>query len=304
MEFWNGTSVDAAKIEGNQAYKDMMRSLDIRDPTINDHAQLPGRIPGDCRVVGSRPQHDVLSPLVCSLWEEPLKDMLAALRDSVAIYLPRSTTFSVVVAVPFPTSALFRESVRSIGSSLSLKVLYQIPAAEVVSMKLEPPFCIEVRMGTIAMHDGYDLVLAIDYTRAALTAMMLAGRCDGYHAERVLHDTSFGADGMSREANHSRVALKHALQQLTTLPMKCRFDGTRFDSIQRVILFGDGNNDTRLREVLGEVLQDRRLQYQVLGRGAFWSMFESAFDVARYAAQSCARTVHRSVSLASGIMIH
>lgn len=36
----------------------------------------------------------------------------------------------------------------------------------------------EVEMSPGAIHDGYDLFLVVEYTRTALTAMMLTGMCD------------------------------------------------------------------------------------------------------------------------------
>lgn len=292
----NGTFVDVVRIEGTRVYKDIMRSLDIRDPMVNNYAQSPTTHLD--HVLGENQQY-IRLPSVCSTWEEPLMDMLSVLRDSVESYLDESI-FTVGTTLPFPISNRFYEWLYSISFSISFEVLYRLPAGGLVSEKQDIPNFRERPMLIQNQHDDY-LVLTIDYAQAALTAMMLGGMCGGYHVERALHEPQFGSESMARDTKNVRVGLKHALQQFTVLPVKCCECDIRFNSIDEVVLFGDAVDDPQLREVLREVLNPK-LYDEIFDTGSNGpKKLQSAFDAARHAAHNCWCIRRQVIRAMSGI---
>ncbi|KAL2005637.1 hypothetical protein VTN00DRAFT_10130 [Thermoascus crustaceus] len=60
--------------------------------------------------------------------------------------------------------------------------------------------------------DPAQLILKVDYTRAALTALVVFEDCGVFEHRRVLHDTRLDADGLGLSSNSSRDDLARALR--------------------------------------------------------------------------------------------
>jgi hypothetical protein len=96
------------------------------------------------------------------------------------------------------------------------------------------------------------LMLSIDYSRAALTAVLIFEDCGVLRDRRVLHDTRLGTDGLQNsEAN--RNDLSHAIRTIASLPLKDG-DGVGKTRIENLALIGEDAGNSQLNKILKEVL--------------------------------------------------
>lgn len=71
--------------------------------------------------------------------------------------------------------------------------------------------------------DPSKLFLTVEYTRSALTALVVFQECRLYDVKRVLHETGLGVDNLSKEPSSDyRIKLEKALRDLTRQPVKTR----------------------------------------------------------------------------------
>lgn len=93
--------------------------------------------------------------------------------------------------------------------------------------------------------------MAVDYSRSALTAMLLREQnCMGLRVVGGLHEAKFGRDSWSSE---TRCRLEQELKKLIGIP-KAEAVGPRGERIDAVVMTGEASDDSRLREVLRDVL--------------------------------------------------
>lgn len=109
--------------------------------------------------------------------------------------------------------------------------------------------------------DPVQLILTVDYSRAALTALLVAEECGIFEYGRVLHSTRIGADSLSRGSdalgfNSSRSDLASALRDITRLPLEDG-NGSEVKQISELVLLGESAGDRRLHDVLNEVLGEQ-----------------------------------------------
>ncbi len=122
----------------------------------------------------------------------PLAGMLAALNTAAEFYFATSSS-TVEVVFPFPVSDDDRASLRAACSSLSLHM----------PMPAQPPAVIlaasahgigQKRAGASVEEtnepddDSAQLILTVDYSRAALTAMLVVEELGVFEYRRVCHD--------------------------------------------------------------------------------------------------------------------
>lgn len=268
-----------------------MRSSDIQHPMVNNYKQSPSQDKPYPHRFEEYSKEYLLPAPVCSTWEKPLRDMLAVLKDCVEMYLDEATP-SMKITLPYPLSHRFSDSVWSISSSLSLNDWHYLPAGALISQHEAGKHCKET-MGYYD-HDNF-LVLTIDYTQAALTAMILGRLCGRFHVERALHEPRFGAANLA--ANDDHMALKNALQQFIVLPVKCRKNERRFSSIDKVIVFGDAVNDPQIHRVLKEVLKQRPYDVVTDAYSNASQTPQPAFHAARQAAYDSGKHRYRMLLL-------
>jgi hypothetical protein len=177
-----------------------------------------------------------------------LARMLQALKTATESYLEVSIS-TVGVAFPFPISGFSLKRLHSAGSSVSLQI----------STSERPAGFYAARASIWDSEyscDDPQLVLTVEHTHAALTALLVYENCGYYEDRRVLHDTHLGADGLSGGSDGSHRDLVRALRDLTDLPLKDG-NGEGLTHIGRVILLGESAADPRLNVALKDVLGEQ-----------------------------------------------
>ncbi|KAL8809923.1 MAG: hypothetical protein Q9200_003001 [Gallowayella weberi] len=183
-----------------------------------------------------------------------LIQMLKALKTASESYF-QSTLLSAEVVVPFPASGTFFDALRSASSSLSI----EMPMSE------QPPAGIVVARALGLGRECLDeprkaeeeqLILTIDYSRAALTALLVYEECNIFEYRRMLHNISLGTDSMSNGHKDSRQSLLRALRTITNLPLGSG-NGAGLTQINEIILTGESAGDQQLEDVLREVQREQ-----------------------------------------------
>jgi hypothetical protein len=107
--------------------------------------------------------------------------------------------------------------------------------------------------------DGDDypekLILTIEYSRAALTALLVYEICGAYEHRRVVQDTRLGLDSI-QDGSADWSDLERALHEITELPLK---DGNSAElkHIDNLVLLGESARNSRMQNVLRNVLGER-----------------------------------------------
>jgi hypothetical protein len=123
------------------------------------------------------------------------------------------------------------------------------------------------------------LIVTIEYSRAALTALLVDEECGIFEYRRVVHDPRLGLDGIDgSEASWSD--LERALRKLTELPLQ-HGNGEGLKHISSVVVFGESARDSRMQNALRNVLGER---YNSLATadGAIQPLFAAARCAAWY----------------------
>ncbi len=260
--FSNGSFADIAKIEGGPAYKQMIRATDI----LKDMSKLgTGAIQAPLRLQSLR---DYLPPWLGgkNARTQSLSRMLEALKTATESYLETSLSTAEVV-MPFPVSNSYLHDLRSACSYLSLHMpLSAQPPAGILAARAHGiggncPSDTASKVSREQWDDPEQLILTIDYSRAALTALLVAEECSTFEYRRVLHDTRLGTDGLFRGSDSSgpdssRDDLARALRKLTSLPLEDG-NGEGLKQISELVLLGESASDRRLHDVLMEVLAEQ-----------------------------------------------
>ncbi|KAL8804291.1 MAG: hypothetical protein Q9182_002656 [Xanthomendoza sp. 2 TL-2023] len=256
----DGSSVNVAKIEGVPAYRQMMRATALLNDrattgyTLHDYALDQGTWATQA-TLGLQSLRNFLPPWLggddgCI---PPLIQMLKALKTASESYL-QSPLPAAEVVVPFPASGTFFDALRSACSSLSIRM----PMSE------QPPAGIVVARALGLGRECLDeprkaeeqLILTIDYSQAALTALLVYEECNIFEYRRMLHNTTLGTNSMSNGPKDSRESLLRALRTITELPLGSG-NGAELTQINELILTGESAGDQQLEDVLREVLREQ-----------------------------------------------
>ncbi|KAL8826791.1 MAG: hypothetical protein Q9170_007271 [Blastenia crenularia] len=148
--------------------------------------------------------------------------------------------------------------------------------------------------GLIGDFDGTcsdeQLILTVDYSRAALTASLIYDDCGITEIDgRILHDINFGADALSNSSEQVRAEMVLALRSLTTLPLHhCNGEGVT--EISALVFTGESAGNTELQDILKEALGEHsgRLLKGASDRlnGPVDPLFVTSREVAKYCWQS------------------
>ena len=198
-----------------------------------------------------------------NLQSQSLLLMLTALKTASESYLETPLSTAEIV-LPYPVSASFLTSLRSACSILSLHMpLSAQPPAGIFAARAhgiggkcntETPEPLE---STRAEEDPAQLILAVNYSRAALTGLLLVEECGVFKHRRVLHETSLGTDELDNSSRtRIREDLERALRDLTNLPLEDG-NGAGLRQISELVLVGESAGNGRLKETLRELLREQ-----------------------------------------------
>lgn len=231
---------------------------------------------------------------------QSLSRMLRALKTATESYLETPLSAAEVV-FPFPFSDSYLDTLRSACSSLSLHMPLsaQPPAGILAARVYDIRGNCKTAIGNEALEinqadDPEQLILTVDYSRAALTALLVAEECGIFEYRRVLHDTNLGADCLSffRGSdtpgcdNNIHSDLARAIRGVTDLPLEGG-NGAGLKPIRELVLLGESADDRLLHDVLNEVLgeQSGTLITHASERRA--RVIEPLFAASRGLAQDC-----------------
>ena len=229
--------------------------------------------------------------------------MLRALKVATESYL-EGPLLDAEVVVPFPVTNSFLDALRSACFSLSLSMpMSAQPPAGVLAARANGigGQCIN-GVETVdfpnsnQQQDPEQLILTVDYSRAAMTALLVAEECSVFEYRHVLHDTRLGTEELlSREKNDPRDLsttprdlLARALRNVTSLLPLEDGNGAGLSRISELVLLGESAGDRLLQDALTEVLSECSYDFPAaaLKRPAVGS-FDPLFAASRGVAIDC-----------------
>ena len=242
---------------------DAVRDNEISPQTLLDDSSQPS-IGAAQASLGLQSLRDYLPPWLGGkdARTRSLSWMLQALNTAAESYLETSLS-TVEVVVPFPASDSYLDALRSACSSLSLRM----------PMSAQPPAGIlaarahgirgKCTIGPVddtseqkQRDDLEQIILTVDYNRAALTALLIVEECGIFEYRRVLHNASIGTDGLSRGSKNGRDDLARALRQVTRLPLEDR-NGAGLKQISQLVLLGESADNQQLEDALKGILGEQ-----------------------------------------------
>lgn len=261
----NGTSIGIAKVEGGPSYKRMMRNqvwkMPSQDPPHARQDQLQ-------HVATRKPQirlqdiRDHLPPWLGGRAPDErtqlIKRMLQSLCGTAEAYT-ESDVHDIVTVFPGMPSPEIMKATKSATTSIGLH-LPAIGHSCAPSMAIYANRWARLGHGWIDENECYHwrerLVLAVDYSRAALTGALYAEDCFGLlDGIRGFQDTNLGKDAAWSNADGTgRSGVVEALRRLLHMPVVTD-EGNVLDRIHSVALSGEAGYDEHFRSILREVLQ-------------------------------------------------
>lgn len=208
---------------------------------------------------------------------QALKGMLKALKVAAESHLEAPVCTAQTV-LPFYFKDPYYQTLIKASASVSLSLPYP---------RLSPAGVWASEAYGLAGNCDYDgngtaekLIVAIEYSRAALTGLLILEECGIFESWRILHNTSLGLDGIQDRSEASWSDLEHALRKLTQLPIKDA-DGVELKHISNIVLIGESAGDSRMQNALRNVLGE---PYNSLATvdGAIQPLFAAARCVAWY----------------------
>jgi hypothetical protein len=202
--------------------------------------------------------------------------MLKALKVAAESNLEAPVCTGEII-LPFYFTEPYYQILSKASTSISLRLPY---------LRLEPAGIWAARAyGRVGdcnvWGDGPEkLILTIEYSRAALTALLVAEQCGVFEYRRVVHDTRLGLDGVQDGSEASWSDLERAVREIAELPLKYG-NGAGLKHISNVVLLGESAGDSRMQNAVRNVLAERYNSLATRG-GAIQPLFAAARCVAWY----------------------
>ena len=136
--------------------------------------------------------------------------------------------------------------------------------------------------------DHEQLIITVDYSRAAITALLVYEDCSVFESRRVLHDIQLGADELSgaNDLDTPRDLLARALREVISLPLEDG-NGAGLTRISELVLLGESAGDPRLHDALTEVLSERSYDFSAAAWKRPMGSFDPLFAASRGLALDC-----------------
>ncbi|KAF7195050.1 hypothetical protein HII31_03518 [Pseudocercospora fuligena] len=228
----NGTSVNVAKIEGSFGYKAMMRAQNWSMP--QDDAPYDGGgwsedLPHASFLAAKL---GLLRKAEPDLRTKALSEMLHSLRTAMESYLGTRFVAVDVVFPSRPSSAMVR-SLRLASSHLGVHLTGTSAGAGQIA-------AFDILGNNWDCDDPEKLIVTVEWSRAALTAMVYTEDCGIFEGIRGFQSFTLGSEDFS---DSKRIAILRKLRDLVQTP-------TEFDSIAAFIVLGENGGDDRLWSML------------------------------------------------------
>ena len=231
-----------------------MRSVDNED-----YAAGPQKITTSQKFLRALGIRDRLPPWLGgpTPFERSLSPMLRALKEATSAYMESPPSIAQI-SWPIRVSQLYLDAALAALSSLSIKAdcckhPEGIYAAYAYGTDTKCDF------DSWDPEKGYppdQLVLSVDYTRAALTVLFIDEYCGTLTEWRDMQNTSLGADSIDLNRQEVRAEVAAAFRAITKLPLEIG-NGEKLEYIDHVVFSGEFGDDSGLHEVLREVLREK-----------------------------------------------
>ena len=223
--------------------------------------------------------------------------MMSALRIALESYLEFGFLTAEVV-FPFPITKIIPDALRSVCSFLLLEMPLSVqPPAGVLAARAQGiggkcTTTMSDELSDVYQEDDcVQLILTIDYSRAALIALLLVEECGVFEYKRVLHNTEIGTDKLQP----NRDGLERALRIVTTLPLEDG-NGAGIQRISKLVLMGEFADDSRLNDELKKVLLEQALRHIAMMGDGRARTINPVFAASRGVAQDCCDRMNFSVN--------
>ena len=280
----NGSYVDIAKLPGGPSYRQAMRSTDNEN-----YAARPQSMTTTQKYLKTLGFRDHLPPWLGgpTPFEKSLSPMLRALKEAASTYMESPPSIAQV-SWPLRVSQPYLDATISALSSLSVEANCCDHPEEIYAARA---------YGTARECDfdpwdpdyGYpsdQLVLSVDYTGAALTVMLLDEYCGTFIEYRETQNTSLGADASDLDCQEVRAEVAAMFRESTELPLVLG-DGQRLEYFDYVVFSGEFGNDSRLQQVLREVIREKYDKPVAVSTKAVDRSLQPLFASSRGTAKTC-----------------
>ena len=193
--------------------------------------------------------------------------MLRTLKTATESYLEAPLSAAEIV-FPFPVSSSYLDTLRAACFSLGLHMPMSaqppagITAATARRIGGKCNYIVDDKVSEQNQEDDpAQLILTVDYSRAALTTLLVVEECGVFEVRRVVHDTNLGTDVLAKGSDNSgscstKDGLTNALHNVTHLPLKDG-NGAELTKISELVMLGESASNQRLINVLKDVLADQ-----------------------------------------------
>lgn len=189
---------------------------------------------------------------------QPLLPMLKALKSATESYLETAIMIAGIT-VPFYITKEFQFILDSARLSASLGGhKFGGTASDAAGMYAMYAYGIGVTECSLAPGMPLlpeQLILTVEYSKAALTAMLIYEECAVPQEKRLIHDTNLGSRHDGSEDHRS--SLESTLRDILELPIKDGFGGEDLTYISNLVVFGESAGDLHLHEALKRVLGEQ-----------------------------------------------
>jgi hypothetical protein len=263
--FPNGSAVDIAKIPGGPNYQETMRAAYLAEgQRAFPSAAVAGHqlewLDGLQSLLNVRSVRDHLPPWLGGKRPEsqPLLPMLTALKAAAECHL-EATIEDVGIVASFPVTEQYLETIRAACSSMHIS-MSTTAAYPLLAGSLAAPIYGVGRLCDDPYRSGIpnQMILAVDFSRAAVTAALFHEFCGIFEYRRVLHDTDFGLDQLRRDSELGSGLLQEklevSLRELVKLPLNDGGNGETVKYLSNLIMLGESAADPQLHNILKKVI--------------------------------------------------
>ena len=137
--------------------------------------------------------------------------------------------------------------------------------------------------------DPQQLVLTVEYSQSALTALLVHEDCGVFEVRRVRHSTELGLNQL-RKGSDPHIGLKKmesSLRELVKLPMNDGGNGKELNNINNLVLLGESADNSQLHVVLKKVLGEQFGGFADPARQRVINFIDPLFAASRGVALDC-----------------
>jgi hypothetical protein len=237
--FSNGSFADIAQIKGGSNYQQAMREAYAPDNS-------PAVLHDSASTSWHRSLDDWLPPWLGGKKPRPnhLIPMVRALKAATESYIEATVPIAQVIT-SFPVSDTVWDDMVSACSAVSLRMHRDFQLA---------PAGLHAIYGYSSVDESLlggdeQLILAVEYSRAALTALIVDEEWNVFDRRWLLHDPTLGAEHL-RDPEQLEEALREFIQSVLKNSVGGQYPGY----LNNLVFLGDSTGDVRLHAALKKVL--------------------------------------------------